>query len=77
MKTLAKILGGILVLLLAVLIIVPIVMKPKIVEIVKVEANKMLNARLDFGDLDLSVLRHFPHASVELTDLSLIGVERV
>ncbi|MBQ2395114.1 MAG: AsmA family protein [Alistipes sp.] len=76
MKTLAKILGGILVVLLAVLIIVPIVMKPKIVEIVKVEANKMLNARLDFGDLDLSLLRHFPHASVELTDLSLIGVER-
>ena len=76
MKTFAKILGSILVVLLVVLIIVPIVMKPKIVEIVKVEANKILNARLDFGDLDLSLLRHFPHASVELTDLSLIGVER-
>lgn len=62
--------------LLAVLIIVPVVMKPKIVEIVKSEANKMLNARLDFGDLDLSLLRHFPHASVELQDLSLVGVDK-
>ena len=76
MKTFAKIFVGVFVVLLAVLIIVPAVMKPKIVEVVKSEANKMLNARLDFGDLDLSLLRHFPHASVELTDLSLVGVDR-
>lgn len=76
MKTFVKILGGVVVALLLVLIVVPVVMKPKIVEVVKSEANKMLNARLDFGDLDLSLLRHFPHASVELTDLSLVGVER-
>ena len=76
MKTFVKIFGGFVVALLAVLIIVPVVMKPKIVEIVKSEANKMLNARLDFGDLDLSLLRHFPHASVELQDLSLVGVDK-
>lgn len=76
MKTFLKIFGVVLAALLAVLIIVPVVMKPKIVEIVKSEANKMLNARLDFGDLDLSLLRHFPHASVELTDLSLVGVDK-
>ena len=76
MKAFLKIFGVVLVALLAVLIIVPVVMKPKIVEIVKSEANKMLNARLDFGDLDLSLLRHFPHASVELTDLSLVGVDK-
>lgn len=76
MKIFAKILCGIVVVLLAVLIAVPIVMKPKIVEVVKSEANKMLNARLDFGELNLSLLRHFPHASVELADLSLVGVER-
>lgn len=76
MKTFAKIFVGVVATLLAVLIVVPMVMKPKIVEVVKSEANKMLNARLDFGDLNLSLLRHFPHASVELTDLSLVGVER-
>ena len=76
MKSFAKIAGVVVLLLLAVLIVVPAVMKPKIVEVVKSEANKMLNARLDFGDLDLSLLRHFPHASVELTDLSLVGVDK-
>ena len=76
MKIFAKILCGIVVVLLAVLIAVPIVMKPKIVEVVKSEANNMLNARLDFVELNLSLLRHFPHASVELADLSLVGVER-
>ncbi len=76
MKTFVKIFGGVVVALLAVLIIVPVVMKPKIVEVVKSEANKMLNARLDFGDLNLSLLRHFPHASVELTDLSLVGIDK-
>lgn len=63
-------------LLLAVLIIVPVVLKPKIGEIVKYEANEMLNARLDFEKLDLSLLRHFPHASVELKGLTLVGVDR-
>lgn len=76
MKTFIKIFGGIVIALVAVLIIVPTVLKPKIVEVVKSEANKMLNARLDFGDLDLSLLRHFPHASIELTDLSLVGVDK-
>ncbi len=76
MKAFLKVFGGVLVALLVVLIVVPMVMKPKIVEVVKSEANKMLNARLDFGDLDLSLLRHFPHASVELTDLLLVGVDK-
>ena len=76
MKTFVKIFSGVVVALLAVLLIVPVALKPKIVEVVKSEANKMLNARLDFGDLDLSLLRHFPHASVELQELSLVGVDK-
>ncbi len=76
MKTFVKIFGALLVLLFVAVLVVPVVLKPKVVEIVKREANNMLNARLDFGDIDLSLLRHFPHASVELTDLSLIGIDR-
>ena len=76
MKKLFRILGVVIVVLLAILIIVPVVLKPKIGEIVKTEANAMLNARLDFDKLDLSLLRHFPHASVELKGLTLVGVER-
>ena len=76
MKTFLKIAGGVIALLLAIAIIVPMVLKPKIGEIVKKEANAMLNARLDFEKLDLSLLRHFPHASVELKGLTLVGVDR-
>ena len=76
MKTFLKIAGGLILLLLAVVIIVPVVLKPRIGDIVKTEANKMLNARLDFEKLDLSLLRNFPHASVGLKGLTLVGVDR-
>lgn len=76
MKTFLKISGIVIAVLLATVIIVPVALKPKIGEIVKREANGMLNARLDFDKLDLSLLRHFPHASVELKGLTLVGVER-
>ena len=76
MKKFLKIAGVIVLLLVAAMIVVPIVLKPKIGEIVKKEANDMLNARLDFEKLDLSLFRHFPHASVELKGLTLVGVDR-
>ena len=76
MKTTLKIFGIVIVVILAVAIIVPMALKPKIGEIVKREANAMLNARLDFDDLDISLLRHFPHASLELKGLALTGVDR-
>lgn len=63
------------VLLLAALI-APTVLRGKIEQIVKTEANKMLVAKLDFERLNISLLRHFPNASLELRDLSLVGVER-
>ena len=76
MKTALKIFGIVIVVILAVAIIVPMALKPKIGEIVKREANGMLAASLDFDDLDISLLRHFPHASLELKGLSLVGVDR-
>ncbi len=76
MKTFLKITGIVIAVLLAAVIIIPMALKPKIGEIVKYEANKMLEARLDFDKLDLSLIRHFPHASVELKGLTLVGTER-
>lgn len=63
------------VLLLAALI-APTVLRGKIEQIVKTEANKMLVAKLDFERLNISLLRHFPNASLELRGLTLVGVER-
>lgn len=76
MKKFLKIAGVVVVLLVAAMIIAPMVLKPKISEIVKKEANEMLNARLEFENLNLTLFRHFPHASVELKGLTLVGVDR-
>lgn len=76
MKTFAKILASLFALLLAAALIVPIALKGKIEELVKSEANKMLTATLDFESLNISLLKHFPNASVGLEGLTLIsGVE--
>ena len=57
-------------------LIAPAALRGKIADIVKREANAMLAARLDFEKLDISLLRHFPNASVELKGLTLVGVDR-
>lgn len=76
MKKLVKnILIG-LVALLAVLIVAPSLLSGKVAEIVKTEANALLRAKLDFEKLNISLLRHFPNASLDLKGLTLVGVER-
>ena len=62
------------VLLLAALV-APTLLRGKIAAIVKREANAALRAELDFDRLDISLLRHFPNASLELKGLRLSGVD--
>ena len=76
MKKGIKILGIVLAVLLALIIIVPMALRGKIGDIVKTEANKMLNAQLDFESLDISLIRRFPKASLELRGLTLVGVDK-
>lgn len=67
-------LGIFLVLLIGLAIAIPYFFKDKILEKVKVEINKNLNAKVDFSDVDISVFRHFPRISVKLEDLDVAGV---
>lgn len=60
----------------AVALLAPMALQGKIEEIVKHEANNMLQAKLDFEKLNISLLRHFPNASLELRGLTLVGVDR-
>lgn len=76
MKKIVKSVGVVLSALLAVALFLPLVLQSKIEQIVKQEANELLQARLDFDRLSLSLLRHFPNASLELKGLTLVGVER-
>lgn len=73
MKRFAIWTGSIIAILILTLLIVPVLMKDKIIGIVKSEANKMLTAQLDFQELDISLIRNFPNASVSLDGLSLVG----
>ncbi|MDE7304527.1 MAG: AsmA family protein [Alistipes sp.] len=76
MKKLLKVAAIVVAVLLMVLIVAPMALRGKVTGIVKREANAMLRAELDFEKLDISLLRHFPHASVDLKGLTLIGTER-
>ncbi len=75
MKKFLKIMAATLAVLLAVALVLPLVFEGKIDALVKREANAMLRARLDFDRLDISLLRHFPHASLDLRGLTLVGEE--
>ena len=76
MKKIVKIVAITVVVVLVVLLVAPTLFRGKIARIVKSEANEMLTAKLDFERLDISLLRHFPHASVDLKGLTLVGCDR-
>lgn len=66
---------GISLLLLIVLIIAaPFIFKSKIVAIVKEQANANLNAKVDFGDFDLSLISSFPDFRFKIQNVSVVGV---
>ncbi len=69
-----KITGISLVVLLAAAIAAPFFFKDKIVEKVKEGINKELNAKVDFTNVDISFLRHFPKIAVRLEGLDVKGV---
>lgn len=60
--------------LIVLLISLPFIFKDKIVAKVKEETNKTINAKVDFGDFDLSLIRSFPNFSLRVNDLSVINL---
>jgi hypothetical protein len=60
--------------LIALLFIIPILFKGKILKIVKAEINKNVEAKVDFKDLSLSWFRHFPKLTIGLEDVSVAGI---
>lgn len=60
--------------ILVLLLIAPFLFKGKIVSLLKVEANKSLNATLNFNDdISISLIRSFPKLSIGIEHLSIIG----
>ncbi len=73
MKKVVKIASTVIVVILALLITLPWAFQGKIAELVKTEGNKMLNAEFDFRKLNISLIKHFPQASLSLKDFWLKG----
>lgn len=73
MKKTLKISGIVLVLIIALLILLPIIFKGKILNLVKEEANNNLNALVEFEDIKLTFISSFPHFGLEIEELKVIG----
>ncbi len=73
-KRILKITGVLMLLLIIAAFAIPYFFKDKIVEKVKTEINKNLNAKVDFSDVDISIFRHFPRVAVKLENLDVSGV---
>lgn len=73
MKLFIKFIGFLLLVLAVAIVAIPYFYRDKIAEIVKEEINKSVNATVDFGDFNLSLLRSFPHFNFQLQDLSVIN----
>ncbi|RYY53387.1 MAG: hypothetical protein EOO09_18195 [Chitinophagaceae bacterium] len=73
MKKFLKITGITVLVIVALLFLIPMLFKKQITSLVKKEINKSLTAKVDFGDVNLSVFRHFPKVSIALENLSVVG----
>jgi len=75
-KKILKYFGFTLLLLIALIILLPIIFKGKIVDLVKEEANNNLNAKVDFGDFGLSLIATFPNFEFSIDDVKVDGVDQ-
>jgi hypothetical protein len=56
------------------LIAAPFLFKGKIVALVKEKTNENLNAKVDFGEFDLSIFSSFPDFRFQIEDISVVGI---
>ena len=75
MKKVIKILSGIVVLIIATAVIVPIIYKDKLANIIKEQINKNINAQVDFSDVSISIISGFPKATLKLENISIINTK--
>ena len=71
MRKAAKIIGIVVLLLIVLLFLAPIIFKGSIEKMVKNAANENVNATVEWDELDLSLYRNFPNASLSLEGLSV------
>ena len=73
-KKILKVVGLFLLLLIGFAFAAPFLFKSKITNLVKTQINKNIAAKVDFGDVDISLFRHFPRLAVGLDSLRITGI---
>ncbi|HVO76238.1 MAG TPA: AsmA-like C-terminal region-containing protein [Ignavibacteriaceae bacterium] len=73
MKKFFKITGIVILVIILLMILLPFLFKGKIIEIVKKQANKNLNATLNFEDAGLNFFSSFPDLTLTLDELSIVN----
>ena len=76
MKKFLKYFGIFILVLLLIILSTPFIFKDKIIETVKQEVNNQLNAKVDFGEFDLSILSTFPNLLFEINNVKVVGVDK-
>ncbi len=74
MKKALKITGIAIVVLLVIIIALPFLFKDKIIQKVKDTINENINAKVDFGNFDLSIISSFPDFKFEIENVSVVGI---
>ncbi|MCS6807502.1 MAG: AsmA-like C-terminal region-containing protein [Bacteroidota bacterium] len=61
-------------LVIVILAALPLLFKDRIVQYAKSQANQTLAAKVDFGDIDISLLRYFPRVALVFRDVSIANL---
>ncbi len=72
-KKVLKITGITLLVFIVLIAAIPFLLEGKIADIIKKKVNSGINATLDFEDANLSLIKSFPNANVELKNLALVN----
>jgi len=73
-KKALKVIGILLLVLIIAAIATPYFFKDRIVEAVKTDINKNINAKVDFADVSLSLFKSFPDFNFSLDQFSITGI---
>jgi len=75
MKKVIKISAIVFVSLFIILLILPFAFKGKIQSKVIEEANKSLNAKVNFSDISLSLIKNFPNLNLSINNFTIVGID--
>lgn len=74
MKKVLLIIVGVLVLLIGAIVAIPFIYKDKLIALVKEQANANVNAIIDFGEFDLTLIKSFPDLTFTIENVRVDNV---